>query len=215
MKKSISILLVSLVVLVIAGYLAIFRPQPNLDQFMPMPPGGNFSLSSINGEVELQDYKGKLVLLYFGYTYCPDVCPTALALTSAALKQLTDEELAQVQLLFISVDPKRDSLERLAEYTQFFHENMLGITGSKAQIDDVAKRFGAYYEISDQVDETGGSGDHEQVKIQSGMDKGMDSGYAVAHTSKTVLLGKKGKIQHLIQHGTLPDEITRLIREYL
>jgi protein SCO1/2 len=93
----------------------------NLDQYAPPMPGGDFILQSHKGPIKLSDFRGKVVLIYFGYTYCPDICPTALALTSSALKELNESELAQIQTLFISVDPERDTPERLDEYTHFGH----------------------------------------------------------------------------------------------
>ena len=118
--------------LVIAG-LALFwqpdvaeRPLPRL----PIVEGGDFTLQSASGPVSLKDYRGKLVLVYFGYTFCPDICPTSLAATAEGLKQLSPEELARVAMIFVSVDPKRDTPERLKEYVEFFHPSIVGVTGS-------------------------------------------------------------------------------------
>jgi protein SCO1/2 len=194
MKRSYFILAGLFVLAILGGYLfSSGRMSLNLDQYAPPMPGGDFSLQSHQGPVKLSDFKRKVVLIYFGYTYCPDVCPTALALTSAALNQLTDAELAQVQTLFISVDPARDTPERLDEYAHFFHPSILGLTGSKAEIDDVTKRFGAYYRIPD--DATG-------------------ENYAVDHSSQTLVVDKEGEIQAVIPHGTAPEEMLLTIREY-
>ncbi len=174
--------------------MAANRGGINLDQYAPKVPGGEFELQSINGPVKLSDFKGKLVLVYFGYTYCPDVCPTALSLTGAALAQLPADELAQVQALFISVDPDRDNVTRLDEYAHFFHPSIIGLTGSKAEIDDVTKRYGAYYKI---------------------VDTGSKTDYPVDHSSQTIVVGKDGKIAATIAHGTLPDEVIKTIRPFL
>jgi len=165
----------------------------NLDEYAPPMPGGDFTLQSHKGPVKLSDFKGKVVLIYFGYTYCPDICPTSLALTTAALKELNESELAQTQTLFISVDPERDTPDRLVEYAHFFHPNILGITGTKPEIDDITKRFSAYYRIPDHV-----SGEN----------------YAVDHSSQTLVIGKNGEIKATIAHGSLPESMLLIIREH-
>jgi len=194
MKRSYFILTGLFVLAILGGYLfSSGRLSIKLDQYAPPMPGGDFSLLSHQGPVKLGDLKGKVVLIYFGYTYCPDVCPTALALTSAALNQLTGAELTQIQTLFISVDPARDTPARLDEYAHFFHPNILGLTGSKAEIDDITKRFGAYYRIpKDSTDEN----------------------YAVDHSSQTLVVDKLGVIRAVIPHGTAPEEMLLTIREY-
>ena len=96
------------------------------------PTGGDFTLQSATGPVTLKDYRGKVVLLYFGYTYCPDICPTSLTATAQALGQLAPAELARVQTLFVSVDPERDTPARLKDYGAFFHPSIIGVTGTAA-----------------------------------------------------------------------------------
>jgi len=178
-----------------AGYLfSSNREAFRLDQYTPQLPGGDFSLQSINGPVSLSDFKGKVVLVYFGYSYCPDVCPTALSLTGAALKQMDEQQLSQVQSLFISVDPARDDVTRLDEYAHFFHPSMIGLTGSKTEIDAITRRYGAYYKI---------------------IDNGSATDYPVDHSSQTVVVGKDGKIKSIIRHGTAPDKMIEIISEYL
>lgn len=195
MKRNYLILAAVLVVALIAGYLAASNKGAiNLDQFAPKVPGGEFELQSIDGPVKLSDYKDKLVLIYFGYTQCPDVCPTAMSLTGTALAQLEPDELAQVQTLFISVDPARDSVDRVNEYSHFFHPSIIGITGSKDEIDDVTKRYGAYYKI---------------------IDTGSKTDYPVDHSSQTIVVGKNGAIAATIAHGTSPDEVVKTLRENL
>ena len=112
--------------------------QPEMPE-RPIPraaiaAGGDFTLQSAAGPVSLKDYRGKLVLVYFGYTFCPDICPTSLAATAEGLKQLTPEELARVAMIFVSVDPKRDTPERLKEYAEFFHPAIVGVTGTPEAI---------------------------------------------------------------------------------
>ena len=107
------------ILMAIAGLLAAlvlglaFFWQPELPE-RPLPKaalaeGGDFTLQSADGPVSLKDFRGKVVLVYFGYTYCPDICPTSLAATAEGLKLLTPDELARVAMIFVSVDPKRDT----------------------------------------------------------------------------------------------------------
>jgi protein SCO1/2 len=97
-----------------------------------MPEGGDFTLQSADGPVALKDFRGKVVLLYFGYTYCPDICPTSLAATADGLKELKPDELARVAVILISVDPKRDTPARLKEYARFFHPVFVGDWSAEA-----------------------------------------------------------------------------------
>jgi protein SCO1/2 len=146
MSERILTAIAGLLALVVLGVAFFWHPE------MPERPipraaiavGGDFTLQSAAGPVSLKDYRGKLVLVYFGYTYCPDICPTSLAATAEGLKQLTPEEQARVAMIFISVDPKRDTPERLKEYAEFFHPAIVGVTGTAETIADVARRYGVF-----------------------------------------------------------------------
>jgi protein SCO1/2 len=158
------------------------------------PTGGEFSLQSADGAVNLEDYRGKVVVLYFGYTFCPDICPTSLSLLSVTLNELTAEELQQVQAIFVSVDPERDTLEHLKTYAGYFHTNIIGATGSREQIDNAVKKYGAGYNI---------------VKSAS------DTDYSVDHTSYTYIIDKSGKLRFSLAHGASADEVSKSIRSLL
>ncbi|MBP5987284.1 MAG: SCO family protein [Azonexus sp.] len=189
----------------IAGLLALvvlgvaFFWQPELPE-RPIPKaviaaGGDFTLQSAAGPVSLKDYRGKLVLVYFGYTYCPDICPTSLAATAEGLKQLTPEELARVAMIFVSVDPKRDTPERLKEYAEFFHPGIVGVTGTAEAIAEIAKRYGVFY-AEQKVDTAGG-------------------GYVVDHSSDTFVIAPDGQLVGKIAHATPPDQVVVAIRKHL
>jgi protein SCO1/2 len=106
--------------------------------------GGPFSLIAADGSaVSDRTYRGKWQIIYFGYTYCPDACPVALTKLSLALEKL-GADASKLQALFITIDPERDTQQALSEYLKSFDSRIVGLTGSKAQIDDVAKEFRVY-----------------------------------------------------------------------
>ena len=193
------------ILMTIAGLLAAlvlglaFFWQPELPE-RPLPKaalaeGGDFTLQSADGPVSLKDFRGKVVLVYFGYTYCPDICPTSLAATSEGLKQLTPEELARVAMIFVSVDPKRDTPARLKEYVNFFHPAIVGVTGTPDEIAGIAKRYGVFY--AEQKVETAGGG------------------YVVDHSADTYVIAADGRLVGKIAHATPPDQVVETIRKYL
>ena len=178
--------------------LAFFWEPELPERIMPKPAiaaGGDFTLSSADGPVSLKDYRGKLVLVYFGYAYCPDICPTSLAATAAGLNQLTPEEAAQVAVIFISVDPERDTPARLKEYAAFFHPTMIGVTGTADNLAEIAKRYGAFY-ARQKVETAGG-------------------GYVVDHTADTYVVGRAGQLLTKIPHGAAADLVAKEIRQGL
>lgn len=159
------------------------------------PAGGDFVLQSADGPVDLRSFRGRLTLIYFGYTYCPDVCPTSLAATSEGLKRLSPEEASKVAMLFVSVDPERDTPARLKEYAQFFHPGIVGVTGQPEELATIARRYGAFYA--------------RQAVATAG------DGYVVDHTSDTYVVGPDGRLLGKIGHATPPDEVVTIIRNYL
>jgi protein SCO1/2 len=197
MSERILTAIAGLLALVVLGVAFFWHPE------MPERPipraaiavGGDFTLQSAAGPVSLKDYRGKLVLVYFGYTYCPDICPTSLAATAEGLKQLTPEEQARVAMIFISVDPKRDTPERLKEYAEFFHPAIVGVTGTAETIADVARRYGVFY--AEQKVETAGGG------------------YVVDHSSDTFVIAPDGQLVAKIAHATPPDQVVVAIRKHL
>lgn len=158
------------------------------------PIGGDFSVEIQNKDLALQDLRGKVVLIYFGYTQCPDICPTNLSLMTQALNQMSEEELAKVNGIFVSVDPNRDNTTRLEEYVKYFHSNIIGATAEQDEIDKITKMYGASYRI---------------VEGDSAM------GYTVDHSSYTYVIDKKGKLRHTLEHATHSDKILEVVRELL
>jgi len=166
-----------------------------IPQLQEAPPGGDFTLNAASGPVALQDFRGKVVMLYFGYTTCPDICPSALSFLTQAFNGLNEEELKKVQGIFVSVDPKRDTPEKLAEYANYFHSNLIGVTGTDEEVATTAALYGAqYYEA-----------ELEDSPI----------GYAVNHSSVTYLITSDGALRFIFPHGTPPSVMLKAIRHVL
>lgn len=157
--------------------------------------GGDFTLTSAEGPVSLSDYKGKVVVLYIGYASCPDVCPTSLAILSQAFRDLTQEQRNQVQGIFISVDPERDTPEKLARYTGFFSDRLIGVTGNREQIDQVVRRYGAFYRMVELRDSA--------------------LGYAVDHSSRLYLVDREGNLAGTLMHNSTPIELSQWLQRLL
>ncbi len=157
------------------------------------PKGGEFTLQALSGPVSLKDFQGKVVLIYFGYTMCPDICPTNLAMMSNALMQMDEKELSQVQGIFISVDPQRDTVQKLSEYTQYFHPSILGMTDTADVIREVADRYGVAY----------------RKAVQESV-----ANYAVDHSSETYVIDPQGHLVERLEHATPSEGILKAIRKY-
>ncbi len=138
-------------------------------------PISDFTLTAHNGNpVRLHDFRDKVVLLYFGYTYCPDVCPATMAELSKAFDMLDPNELDQVQMLMVTVDPDRDSAEVLEQYLGHFDPSFLGLTGSDEEIAAATAPFGIFYQKQEGT---------------------LESGYLVDHTASVSVLDKDGYLR--------------------
>ena len=157
--------------------------------------GGEFTLFSKDGPVSLSDYRGKVVLLFFGYTLCPDVCPTDLARMGAVFRELSVHEANKVRGIFVSVDPERDTISKVTKYAAFFHENIIGLTGSANEVGAVAKQYFVLYQKVDNDD--------------------LILGYTIDHSAITYLIGRNGQVVELIRHGTTIEEIVQSIHATL
>jgi protein SCO1/2 len=156
--------------------------------------GGPFTLTDGAGQqVTDRSYRGKYMLVYFGYTYCPDVCPTTLQGVAAALDKI-GKRADEVQPLFITVDPRRDTPAAIAQYTRLFTPRLIGLTGTDAEIAQVAKEYRVYYAVH----RTGPGPDD----------------YSMDHSSLIYLMAPNGHFLALL-HGDDPDtlaaDLNRLI----
>jgi protein SCO1/2 len=156
------------------------------------PIGGPFALIDQTGTPRSeQDFKGKLLLVYFGFTYCPDICPTDLQAISLAIDQLGTAG-DKVQPLFITVDPERDTAAHLAEYVPMFHPRLIGLTGDAAAIRKAADAYKVYY---------------AKVPNEAGTD------YTVDHSAFVYLMDADGKYLGFLPPGTTPERIAEAIRQ--
>jgi protein SCO1/2 len=155
----------------------------------------SFTLQGAGGQnVTLRDFRGKVVLLYFGYTFCPDICPT----TMADLKRVEDglADNSGVQVIMISVDPARDTPQIIATYARSFHPSFIGLTGSDAELAAAADPFGVYFAAQEGTEATG---------------------YLVDHTARIFVVDRDGKLRLSYSYGTPPADIVadveRLLQE--
>jgi len=143
-------------------------------------PAEEFCLTNWREEGErkvcLSDFRGKIVMIFFGYTHCPDVCPAALQVLARTLKLLPEADRDKIQVLFITVDPERDDPEITQKYAEYFHPSFLGLTGSPEEIKKVAKDYMVYY---------------GKVEGQS------EGGYLVDHTALIYLIDQRGNLKLL------------------
>ncbi len=156
--------------------------------------GGDFTLFQGDKPIRLSDFHGKLVVMYFGFASCPDVCPTTLTIIASALRQLTPEELETVQPIFISIDPERDQGEKLTAYATYFHPGFIGITGTPDEVQKVANQYGGFF-----------------IKVES--DSALE--YLVEHTSKTYIISKDGQYVSILPHDMTRDVALNAIRSGL
>ncbi len=154
--------------------------------------GKRLALTDHNGRaVTLETFRGKLVVLFFGYTHCPDVCPTTLSDMAQAFALLPAQEVERVQVLFVSVDPQRDTPEILKEYVPYFHPSFLGLYGTPEAVAAAAREFKVVYRRH----ETPG-----------------ESGYLVDHSAGSYVLDTSGRLRLYQPFGQPPDDIAHDLR---
>jgi protein SCO1/2 len=160
--------------------------------------GGPFALTDQDGRtVTDKDFAGRYRIVYFGYSFCPDVCPTDLQAIGQGLKRLEKDDparAARIQPIFITVDPERDSPAVLKRYVAAFHPRLVGLTGSAQQIADVARRYGVSYSAE---------------KAQGG------AGYAVAHSRTSYLFGPDGRPIALLPSDNGADAVAAELRKWV
>ena len=156
--------------------------------------GGAFTLTDPQGrKIRLSQFRGRMVLLYFGFARCPDICPTDLFAIGATLKSLGADG-KRIQPLFVTLDPARDRPQVLREYVASFHPRFIALSGSEAEVRAVAERYKVFY---------------EKVPVP-----GSDT-YTIDHAAFTFLLDRDGKYLGLFPPGTPPERMSAILREHL
>ncbi len=162
----------------------------------PPLPVTDFTLQTANNEsFRLSDAKGKIVLLFFGYTSCPDVCPTTLAIFRQVYERL-GEDAQMVRFVMITADPERDTPEKVAAYASRFNPEFIGLSGSLSDLESIWKQLGVFVEKQD---------------------SGSAAGYLVSHTASVYVLDPNGSLLMTFPYGTteidIADDLTQLLKQ--
>lgn len=187
----------------VVGFILWQQNQPKQLEVPTLPdtprevevPANLLKFKGLAGTYRVLNPDGRLRLLYFGFTNCPDVCPTSLAMLAMALDELTLAERAQLLPVFISLDPERDTPEILAQYTGYFDSQIVGLTPHPGQLKELARLLTVYYQYIDMPD--------------SAME------YSVDHSSYFYLLDDQGKLLKRVPHTLTPEPIVEAIRNNL
>lgn len=160
--------------------------------FNPPRPAPDFSLQGSNGtELKLSRFRGKVVALGFGYTFCPDVCPTTLADLAQARKKLGAAG-ADFQVIYVTVDPERDTAEQLRKYLAFFDPSFLGATGTSGQLAEVRKGYG--------------------ILISRKTVEGTRAAYLIHHSSSVFLIDREGRLRAMAPFGVPAEDIVHDVK---
>ncbi|HEX6142034.1 MAG TPA: SCO family protein [Geminicoccaceae bacterium] len=156
--------------------------------------GGPFRLTDQHGRrVAAKDFEGQWMLVYFGYTFCPDVCPMTLTNMTQALDELPDEIAGRIVPVFITVDPKRDTVEQLAEYAPLFHDRLVALTGTDAEVKAATRAYRVYFA---KADANAGAED-----------------YMMDHSGFIYLMGPDGRYRAHFSHTTPVDQLVRRLEQ--
>jgi protein SCO1 len=186
---AVALLLTMLVSFLFTRYFAYRTVQKNFYGQALVPPKQAFDFHLVDQDgkaFQLSQMRGKAVLFSFGFTHCPNVCPTTLSDLAKVYQALPAKYRGKVQVLFVSIDPHRDTPEAMKNYIPYFNESFIGLTGTEAQVAEAAKAYGAYYEI---VHDSGANPDV----------------YTVNHSALSYLISPDGKWKLLYNFDQLND----------
>jgi cytochrome oxidase Cu insertion factor (SCO1/SenC/PrrC family) len=157
--------------------------------------GGDFTLTDHHGKpFHLKDHRGKVVVMSFGFTFCPSICPDTLVKMSSVIEQLQDSS-TELTTVFITVDPERDTVEALSKYVPYFSDAILGLTGSADAIRKVSSQYRAMYKIQ-KTNET-------------------DKNYTVDHSADIYVINREGNLESIVPYGMPADHIFNVVQETL
>lgn len=190
-RKTLSVGIGILLVIISAAVITFLFGRPDTlrgtSYDEPYPAAPDFSLTRASGEVfRLSEQRGKVVLLFFGYTSCPDICPTTLAEMKQTLDRLSPDNLEHVQVVFVTVDPKRDTPERIQEYVNHFNASFIGLSGSEQELAKIWNDYGIY---------------RQEVPGVSA------AGYTVDHTARVMLIDRDGNLRVAFGFETPVDDV--------
>lgn len=163
--------------------------------------GGPFSLVDHRGRaVTDQDFRGRFMLIFFGYTFCPDICPTELQTVADAIDRMGPAG-KKVAPIFVSVDPERDTVAVLKDYVRNFHPRLVGLTGTVEQVARAAKAYRVYYAKTPAP----------AIRLGGGRVEGGEADYLMSHSSFLYLVGPDGRLRLLLRGGQSAEDIARLV----
>lgn len=157
--------------------------------------GGPFTIQGTEGPFSLSDIQGQVGVLYFGFLNCTEACPGSISVYQAARKQLSAEERQQVQFVFISVDPARDTPEELLAFEQYFNGTLTVASDTEENIRELTKQYGVYFDLIDL--------------------EGSELGYTVDHSSRFYMIDPQGNLITSMSHSTTPTELAAKIQQML
>ncbi|MDH5655202.1 MAG: SCO family protein [Spirochaetia bacterium] len=181
---------------VLSGFMLLFLFVflPNCDRSKNLKVydfGGDFTLTDQAGNAfHFKDLRGKTVLLFFGFTLCPDICPATMS-KLRKVYELLEKDSDKIQIVFISVDPERDSPEKLKKYLDYFNMGVIGLTGSLADVKSVAEQYHARF-----------------AKVTTEQSA---AGYLVEHSTSTYLIDRNGKVRYLFRQSENPKLMASII----
>ena len=190
----IAFVIFAIIIVAVAAYFYLYRgtgsvPNPPANQTSQSLIGGPFALTDQNGQrVTDGEFRGRFMLVYFGYTHCPDVCPLGLETITQALSEVPPESAERIQPVFITLDPERDTAPVLKDYITSFDPRLVALTGSPAEIESVLKAYKVYSRKAD---------------AQAGGE------YLVDHSTFTYVMGPDGRYAAHFSHGTTPEDMAQ------
>lgn len=178
-----------MIIMLVAALTMIFSKPPSFrgtSYAEPFPVAADFTLKKADGsEFRLNDQRGKIILMFFGYTSCPDVCPTTLAEMTQVMKGLGDAS-KNVQVVFVSVDPTRDTPERTEEYVSRFNPDFIGLSGSQADLEPIWQSYSIF---------------------RAEVDSGSAMGVIIDHTARLYLIDIDGNLRLSYAYGTPVEDV--------
>lgn len=194
------------------------KPEFHGTDLGPDAPRRDFTLNALAGPISLSDFRGRVAVIFFGYTSCPDICPPTMARLARAM-ELVGKDRRDVQVLLVTVDPEVDTPERLHEYVRAFDPSFLGLHGEETLLRQVAGEFGAWG--GEPREESGGESpdgshpDHDTSTSTRPESRGMPPARLIAHTSHLFGVDRAGRLRVLWNGDTTAEELAEDLRTLL